>query len=822
MNRQNQSFIWKITYLVILAVLLVALYGIGRPAKLSVDAGGDVRYDPGGVLGSMRHDLGLAEAQIGQIDPASSTIKLATFGLRGVAIAMLWHRSQEYQKRKDWNNVIATSNQLVFLEPHFTTIWEFLGWNLSYNASSEFDDYRERYRWVIRGIDFLTRGVEYNSQAPKLCKAAGWTISQKVGGAGADENRQYRRLLREDEDFGVRHDCKLPSERDNWMLGRRWYHKGEDLVLKGVSIGNESDFLFFSNSRLNLFNYASWKRKDGIFGDEAIRAWEYAGEEWKVFSQMDLSTAIPEDGSMRMKPGVKARRTRLEVTDLVKEEEKQLLAELNGFSPDLREKLCIERWKSLAEIPGQQGSMLTVIDRAYERPYKHSTLPYDELKIIHAWLEKNEPDWRKKLQADVDSRYSEEELKMKQIPAILRSETQRDIVGKVDGEVGQIQGRATELIKVGPRVIVQELQEMEDDGKVDRDVQRRARSIVATIDGHKEQTRMSDLYRDILNFEYRIREVAVQRTTQADLAQKYRHEGRIAYYDGRMNDSIKGWYDAMAQWDELFQKDEFKDIESDAQFIREIIDLVEKFVIILDNNNKIFPDIAGDKLPMQGMIRAKLNQENNPAPVIEAMEYAKKLYSAALSDKEEDLEPFKIVFGDDLPAAATENGEARRKAVLEKSAGFFFLIAQRMDGINSIIEFMKLAPLPDVRDDMIEANALFVNAQDKLGRPIQDPLPLRSFVELMIRHDDALDAAVDGIQPALPLLRDKKFVEAQTELDKAVALWKPILEKYPLIRFDPTLQANTDLVYLARLYAETLKGQEKQMPDDFPLKEFLK
>ncbi len=182
--KQNQSFIWKIVYLVMLAVLLVVLYGIGKPATMNADAGGELRYDPGGVLGTMRHDLGLAEAQVGQIDPASSTIKLATFGMRGVAIALLWHRSNEFQKRKDWNNVIATANQLVFLEPHFTKIWEFLGWNLSYNASAEFDDYRERYRWVIRGIDFLAEGLEYNTHAPKLYKPAGWTMSQKIGGAG--------------------------------------------------------------------------------------------------------------------------------------------------------------------------------------------------------------------------------------------------------------------------------------------------------------------------------------------------------------------------------------------------------------------------------------------------------------------------------------------------------------------------------------------------------------------------------------------------------------------------------------------------------------
>lgn len=136
----------KAFYIISLVILFFLLYLVGRPAKVIVEAGGETRADGGGILAQTRTAEELSESQIGQIDPASSTIKLATFGMRGVAISLLWHRVQEKQKYHDWNSVIALSNQLVFLEPHFTTIWEYLGWNLSYNASADFDDYRERYR----------------------------------------------------------------------------------------------------------------------------------------------------------------------------------------------------------------------------------------------------------------------------------------------------------------------------------------------------------------------------------------------------------------------------------------------------------------------------------------------------------------------------------------------------------------------------------------------------------------------------------------------------------------------------------------------------
>jgi hypothetical protein len=795
MNTQRISRTWKIVYLISLIIILVALHRVGRPAKIIVQSGGsEARLDLGGYLAQMRHQEGLTESQIGEIDPASNTIKLATFGLRGVAIALLWHRSQEYQKQLDWNNVIATSNQLVFLEPHFTSIWEFLGWNLSYNASAEFDDYRERYRWVIRGIDFLTRGVEFNSQAPKLCKATGWTISQKIG--IADENQQYRRLLREDEEFGLRHNCQLPSERDNWILGRRWYHQGEELVLQGISIGNESDFLFFSNSRLNLFNYAKWKRKDGIFGEEAIRAWENAATEWREFAKQNLSTAIPEDGSLRMRPGIKAKRTTLETTDLIREEAKNLLKELNAFAPDLKRNLCIDRWKQLADTKGQQGTLLYALETAFERPNKYSSLPHEELRIIREWLDVNEPDWKKRLQTDLDSLYTEEQLELKKIPLLLLEEDQRDILNKADGAIGQVRERAFEILRVTPKVLSEEIQELD----VSQDAKRRARAITAEMDGHKERTRMSDLYRDILNFEYRFREVAVERTQQADDAQKFRYFGRIAYYDGRIADSIKGWLDAMKKWEELYELPGFEDIADDAQFIREIIDIIERFVIILDNDNKIFSDVAENKVPMDAMIRNKLSQENNPEQVILALEYAKKEFEKELAEQD----------------------ETKRKEKLEKIEKYFQIISQRFDGINMSIEFMKLAPLFDIRDYMIDSNAYYVKTLQRLGKPLPEPLPLRSFVELMMKHDPAIGKATTAIETGLPLARNKKYVEAQTEFEKAVELWQPILNKYPIIPLDPTLQMHADIVLLVSLYADTLKAQEKTIPENFPLKTFLK
>ena len=785
----------KILYGVSLLVLLLCLYAIGYPARVTVDAGGDVRPDPGGFLAQLRAEAGLSEAQMGKIDPASSTIKLATFGMRGVAVALLWHQANERQKRHDWNDVVAIANQIIFLEPHFETIWEFLGWTLSYNASAEFDDYRERYRWVIRGIDFVITGLEKNRQSTKLHKATGWFISQKIG--IADEVEQYRRLLKDDEAFGLRHDCPLPSDRDNWILGRRWYHRGEDLVLRGgESLGNQSDFIYFANSRLNLFNYAKWKRKDGIFGEEAIKAWDDAIIEWREFGRLELSTAIPGDGtySVTKKNRHTVHRTKLEITDIVQEEEKVLLTELDAIAPELKATLSIERWQELGDTVGQQGSVLPLLEKVDELNPKY--YPVNELRTIRTWLEEKAPDWKDRLTADRNSLIPGDQSEMRNIPSMFLDEEDRAALGVTDGDLSQLQSRTLERLRLSPKVLSDEIQELD----VPREAKGRARNIVDELDGHRERLRHSDLFRGILNYESRFKEVAVERTELADDAHRLRYEARKAYYDGRLADARNGWLDAMRKWDELLDLEEFKDRATDGDFVRERIDLAEKFLIILDDSNMIFSDVADDPVPFRRLMWHRAFQEDDSfANTVTALEYAKKEYEKAL----------------------TETDTSKRSEGLEKAERYFLIVAERFNGMNYREKYVEYAPFFDLRDRVLEASAYYIRSLESQGKAIPEPLILRSFVELMLKHDPAVTAANEMFFNALRLIREEKYDEAQPLLDGAVAAWQTLLDKYPIITHDPTNSAHSDVVRLATQYVGMLQAQEKPIPADFPLKAFV-
>ncbi|MDZ7616547.1 MAG: IRE (iron responsive element), partial [Patescibacteria group bacterium] len=132
MNPRDRSFYRKISYLVAMAVLLAVMFFFSRPT--TQDARG-AKGSEGGLLARMRTEHGLSQAQLGEIDPTSESIRLATLGMRGIAANLLWSRANDYKMKKDWTNLSATLNQLVKLQPNFISVWRFQAWNLSYNVS---------------------------------------------------------------------------------------------------------------------------------------------------------------------------------------------------------------------------------------------------------------------------------------------------------------------------------------------------------------------------------------------------------------------------------------------------------------------------------------------------------------------------------------------------------------------------------------------------------------------------------------------------------------------------------------------------------------
>ncbi|MEM6655483.1 MAG: hypothetical protein AAF596_06755 [Planctomycetota bacterium] len=275
---QRRSFYRKIAYGGAMAVLLIFLSMLSLPSTYG--------KDDGGKLAELRNKYELSQGNLGEVDPASETIKLATLGLRGIAVQRLWAYAFEMKKTENWSEFSATLELLAKLQPNFITFWKYQSWNVSYNVSVEFDDYRDRYYYVRRGIEFLKRGQNYNRDSPDLLWELGWFIGQKIG--RADEKKQYRRLFKADDDYHNPEDRPPGQQRDNWVVSRRWY---EDSVVaadeKGRGIGRKSPVIFYSSPAKSQMNYGEAIEEEGLFRLGRL-AWKKAAEMWRDFGNLEI------------------------------------------------------------------------------------------------------------------------------------------------------------------------------------------------------------------------------------------------------------------------------------------------------------------------------------------------------------------------------------------------------------------------------------------------------------------------------------------------------------------------------------------------------
>jgi hypothetical protein len=367
MNRRN-TFVRKIIYLLLIGLLLIPLYVLGHPATPATKG---APAKPGGVLAEFRKDHNLSQAQLGEVDPTSVTIKLATLGLRGVAANILWGKANDYKMKKDWTNFGATLTQITKVQPNFLNVWINQSWNLSYNCSVAFDDYRQRYRWVIKGFDFLKEGIKFNDHQPKLLWELGRMISQKIG--KADESKQYRRLFKEDDDFNEGLPLAL---RDNWLVGKDWYDKSVKMVdTFGVKMMGQSELIYRSSAPMCQMYYAEGLEKDGTFGEVAKRAWQDAANDWHGYGDEDIATSFQREDS--------GEPIKIHLNDQEREEEaaKKLVAQLDAMQPGLRQKMVAERKAKLTDK--QRQALATPIEKRTPKQFELTGQAEEAMRVTH-------------------------------------------------------------------------------------------------------------------------------------------------------------------------------------------------------------------------------------------------------------------------------------------------------------------------------------------------------------------------------------------------------------------------------------------------------
>ena len=212
--------------------------------------------------------------------------------------------------KKDWTRLRATLDQISKLQPHSILVWRYQAWNLSYNVSVAFDDYHDKFYWVIEGLNYMLEGIHVNDKEPRLYWDMGWFISNKIG--RDDAAKYYRRLFSGEPGL----DGKAPPVyvtdfrerftpptgfppgsdlRDNWHVGKAWFLAAESKIdPPRYPVRGMAPVIFYSDAPTCQFYYADNLEKDGAFGQVARRAWRDAENEWHDFGERSIETSYGE------------------------------------------------------------------------------------------------------------------------------------------------------------------------------------------------------------------------------------------------------------------------------------------------------------------------------------------------------------------------------------------------------------------------------------------------------------------------------------------------------------------------------------------------
>ena len=294
-------------------------------------------------------------------------------------------KADEYKKKEDWTNLTATLEQLALLQPNFITFWKFQSWNVSYNVSVQFDDYRDRYYYVREGIQFLEQGVEKNREnrdIPQLLWDLGWFVGQKIG--RADENVQYRRLFKADDEYHGDEPPPGSDERDNWLVSKKEYLNGIAAIQdRGKSLGKKSEKIYYSSPAKSQMSYAEAIEKEGEF-QKGQDAWVVAGKDWADFGDRWIEHST---GRM-LQLGHEG-----ELAEVVE----GLAEELDNMVPGLRDKMTEEKRAKLSDE--ERAALDKPRDERdgveFELAYKaEQTIQVGDLELVNRIAEV-EPDLRK-------------------------------------------------------------------------------------------------------------------------------------------------------------------------------------------------------------------------------------------------------------------------------------------------------------------------------------------------------------------------------------------------------------------------------------------
>ena len=245
------------------------------------------KYPVGDWLGKVGKANGLAQESLGEVNPVGGTAQLVCFGLRGVAVTMLWNEVIDLQKKERWFEMRPGLTSITLLQPHFVSPWRFQAWNMAYNIGAAWESVKDKFFWIGEGIKFMKDANKRLKNVPDLLWFEGEIYYHKIN--VADEAKYLREVFRKEPDKLITQSSRARETPDPYDNAYDAFHEANLVVLgdgrprrppKGMG-----SVPFMSNQARARIGYADWMRKEGHFGTANKEAWAEALEEWTRYGK---------------------------------------------------------------------------------------------------------------------------------------------------------------------------------------------------------------------------------------------------------------------------------------------------------------------------------------------------------------------------------------------------------------------------------------------------------------------------------------------------------------------------------------------------------
>ena len=205
------------------------------------------------------------DSDYADLDPLE-VIPTALLGsFRGVLVDMLWIRGIARHEEKKFYELLAINNMIAKLQPHFSAVWIFQAWNMSYNIAFEWESPENKWRWIKAGLDFAEKGATRNPTNGDLLFEIGYIYFHKFDSKSFRYADYYREHLKEE------------TGKDNYRQSLYWVRKSlnyNSLLRKRIVIERTVCHI--------LWHASLQAEKDG----KQKKAYEYATEsikEWNAY-----------------------------------------------------------------------------------------------------------------------------------------------------------------------------------------------------------------------------------------------------------------------------------------------------------------------------------------------------------------------------------------------------------------------------------------------------------------------------------------------------------------------------------------------------------